>query len=99
MLETARHLPVFLVITRAEEGGEEIVGHRTRRKRCIRIERLEIRAAQRVGLVDADVEGPVFLVAEALREAEVRERARTEFGGLGADAGVHLRAFPRTRAH
>ena len=50
-------------------------------------------------LVDADVERPVFLPLEALREAEVRERARAEFGGLRVDARLDLRALPGTRAH
>ena len=80
------------------QGGEEIFGHRTGRQRRIRVQRLEVRAAQRVALVDADVERPVLFPLEALRETEVRKRARAEFGGLRVDARLDLRAFPRARA-
>ncbi len=51
---------------------------RARGQRRIRIQRLEVRAAQRVGLVHADVERPALLEHEALRQAEVRERARAD---------------------
>ena len=74
MLEAGGELPQLAAVLRAHERREEIVGQRARGQRRIRIQRLEVRAAQRVGLVDADVEGPVVLPAAALREAEVREQ-------------------------
>ena len=84
-----------LAIRRADEGGEEILRERARSQRRIRIQRLEVRTAQRVALVDAHVERPVLAPLEALRQAEVREGARTVFGGLRVDARLDLRALPR----
>ena len=42
---------------------------------------------------------PVLLPLEALREAEVGERARTELRRLRVDARIDLRAIPWPRAH
>ena len=100
MLEAARQLPQFLAIRRAHEGREEIFGQRARGQRRVRIQRLEVRRRAACCVWSTPTsKAQCSLPLEALREAEVREGARTVLGRLRVDARLDLRALPGARAH
>src|SRR6186713_791625 len=99
MFQSAGELPQIPAVLSTHECREEIFSHRARGERGIRIQRLEVRAAQCIGLIHADIESPVFFPLETLRETKVRESARTIFGGLRTEARLQLRALPGTCAH
>ena len=66
------------------------------------IERLDgrrTRSSDRAALIDADVERPALVELPALRQADVREHARTELRRLLVHARLQLRALPRHSAH
>src|SRR4029079_6714477 len=95
--------PQLAAVERTDERREEVAAiDRTRGQRHGRIERLDRLWAcfcDRLALIDAEVERPTLVQLPALRQAGIREQARTELGRALIDARLQLRAFPRHGAH